>query len=697
MQSLFSPWRLIVAPYRIFGQFLLLGLTLLSASRLLLLLWQSERVEATGQFGWLLVQGIRADLILLGLVLIIPLLLLPLTVFKSLNASWQRISYLWCLGMLCLIIFIELSTPSFIAQYDVRPNRLYLEYLKYPKEVFATLWHGFRFSLLAGLSITALLIWAATFVLKPDVLKPEQKPQRPAALWLSWPLAVILVFAAVRSTADHRPANPSTFAITADALVNSLVINSPYSVLYAAYSMRHEARSSDIYGKLDYSVMLEAALDWPWLKQYQFSNAEFPTMHQQTATATRNKPLNLVIILQESMGATFVESLGGVTATPELELLKSQGIWFEQLYATGTRSVRGIEAVVAGYMPTPAQSVVKLSNSQQNFATIASILQQQGYQTQFVYGGEAHFDNMRGFFTGNGFSQMVDQNDMPDALFVGSWGASDEDVFDAAHQQLLQLQQQAKPFFTLIFTSSNHEPFEFPDGRIELHEQPKNTVNNAVKYADWAMAKFIRQAQNSEYWQNTLFLIVADHDNRVYGSTLIPVEKFQIPGLILGGAVTPAKISTLSSQIDLAPTLLSMMGVSSCHPMLGRDLTADHSSPGRALLQFDNYFALMEQEQLTILKPDQTAVLAHYDQQQKKLMLSEQAVSPAQYQKALAQVQLPSYLYRERKYPAKAQCAKDLSSVSQPAATAVKTIVNPPPINPISTNKPVVTELISGS
>jgi phosphoglycerol transferase MdoB-like AlkP superfamily enzyme len=657
-----------VVPYQIFGQFLLLALVLLSVSRLGLLLWQFDRVQLTGQFGWLLLQGVRADLILLGLLLIIPLLLLPLAVVLKCYQRWLRFSYLWCLAMLSLIIFIELSTPAFIAQYDIRPNRLYLEYLKYPKEVFATLWHGFRLPLLAGVTLTAVLIWGATRLLR----KPAQQPQRPELLWLSWPLALLLVLMAIRSTTDHRPANPSTFAITADALVNSLVINSPYSVLYAAYSMRHEARSSDIYGKLEPSVMLKAALDWPWLQGYQFNHPTYPTLHQQTATAPRTKPLNLVIILQESMGATFVESLGGVGVTPELERLKAQGIWFEQLYATGTRSVRGIEAVVAGFMPTPAQSVVKLSNSQQNFATIASILQQQGYHTQFVYGGEAHFDNMRGFFSANGFSQMVDENDMPNAQFVGSWGASDEDVFDNAHQQLLQLHQQQQPFFSLIFTSSNHEPFEFPDGKISLHEQPKNTVNNAVKYADWAMAKFIRQAQQSAYWQDTLFLIVADHDNRVYGSNLIPVEKFQIPGLILGGSVKPGVISTLSSQIDLAPTLLSMLGVSACHPLLGRDLTLDHTSLGRAFLQFDNYFALMEQDKLTILKPDHTAVLAHYDQKLKKLTLSDQPVSAAQYQKALAQVQLPSYLYRERKYPAKAQCDVVAASATTKVPTPAK-------------------------
>ncbi|WP_205006240.1 LTA synthase family protein, partial [Escherichia coli] len=114
---------------------------------------------------------------------------------------------------------------------------------------------------------------------------------------------------------------------------------------------------------------------------------------------------------------------------------------------------------------------------------------------------------------------------------------------------------------------SNHEPFEFPDGRIELNEEPKARVNNAVKYADWAMGQFFRKAKQSDYWQDTLFLIVADHDNRVYGNNLIPVEKFHIPGLILGADTKPELLTSLASQIDLAPTLLSMMGISSCHTM----------------------------------------------------------------------------------------------------------------------------------
>ncbi len=631
-----------------------IGLLTLSLSRLALVLWQYERVEPTQSFGLIMLQGIRADFILMCLLAAIPVLLSLFLAWPPFKRGWFRFTYGWSLVALISIVFLELSTPSFLLQYDIRPNRLYVEYLKYPKEVFSTLWHGFRLPLVLGIVLTAGLAFLFRRFLK--VADEELQLWSVKSHSLLWPLAVFIVFAGIRSTTQHRPANPAMFAITADAMVNSLVINSGYSVLYAVYSLKHEARSTEVYGKLPEDVMVAQTRDWPWLKAYLYTIPNHPTLHWQQAQLRRQKPLNIVIVLQESLGATFVGSLGGTPVTPHLEKLKTEGIWFNNLYATGTRSVRGIEAVVAGFMPTPAQSVVKLSNSQQGFTTLASILQQQGYQTQFVYGGEAHFDNMRSFFTGNGFSDIVDFPRIKAPQFVGSWGASDEDLFNTAHQQLMQMHAKGQPFFSLIFTSTNHEPFEFPDGQIELHEEPKSTANNAVKYADWAMGQFFVKAKASAYWQDTIFLVVADHDNRVYGSNLIPVEKFHIPGLILGGQVTPNVIEPLASQIDLAPTLLSLAGVSACHPMDGRDFIADPASPGRALIQFDNLFALMTDEDLTILRPNDTALIGHYDKTTRQLNLKSGAADELKQQKALAHVQLPSYLYRERKYSSSAKC-----------------------------------------
>ncbi len=627
--------------------FLLAGLLALSASRLALVIWQWERVSGAGLVARTFIQGIRADLILLGYLLVVPLALAPLAAFGATAKWWRTATAWWACSALMFIVFLELATPQFIMQFDVRPNRLFIEYLSYPAEVFATLWNGFRLATLSSLIATVVL---GAVLHRVFVLSSTHAVRWPAKrLLLSWPLVMLLVLFQIRSTFAHRPANPAMFALSGDALVNSLIINSPWSVLDAFYSLRKEANSSEIYGKLPREEVLAEVKAAPWLKAYQFPSSEMPTLHRQTPVRQRARPLNLVIVLEESMGATFVESLGGVPVTPELEKLKQDGWWFEQLYATGTRSVRGIEAVVAGYAPTPARSVVKLSLAQKDFYTLALGLGRQGYHTEFVYGGEAHFDNMRSFFTGNGFQNVVDRGDMR-PRFEGSWGASDEDLFDKSLERLAHLHAEGKPFFSLIFTSSNHEPFEFPDGKIALHEPTRQTVNNAVKYADYALGKFIREAKKQAYWQDTLFLIVADHDNRVYGDTLVPIKKFHIPGLIIGADMKQQRIATIASQIDLGPTLLSLMGVSSEHPMIGRDLAQDHTTPGRALLQFDNYFAWLEGSAAVVLRPGQSPLLGQYDATSGNLQFGSAAPSAGQVQRAMAHVMLPSLLYREQRY-----------------------------------------------
>ncbi|NHZ91108.1 sulfatase-like hydrolase/transferase [Massilia sp. CCM 8733] len=626
---------------------LLAGLVILSASRLALVIWQWDRVSGAAIVVSTFVQGIRADLILLGYLLLVPLALAPLSAFRPVQKWWNSGTAWWASAALTFIVFMELATPQFIMQFDVRPNRLFVEYLSYPAEVFATLWNGFRLATLLSLFGTVVLGFVLNRVFVASSARATPWPAK--RLLLSWPLVLLLVAFQIRSTTAHRPANPAMFALSGDALVNSLIINSPWSVLDAVYSLRKEANSSEIYGKFARDQVFAQVKAAPWLKTYQFTSSELPTLHRQTPVRQRARPLNLVIVLEESLGATFVESLGGVPVTPELEKLKQDGWWFDNLYATGTRSVRGIEAVVAGYPPTPARSVVKLSLAQQNFYTLALGLGKQGYHTEFVYGGEAHFDNMRSFFTGNGFQKVVDRRDMR-PRFEGSWGASDEDLFDKSLERLQQLHTQGKPFFSLIFTSSNHEPFEFPDGKIALHEPNKQTVNNAVKYADYALGKFIRAAKKEAYWKDTLFLIVADHDNRVYGDSLVPIKKFHIPGLILGADMKQQNITTIASQIDLGPTLLSLMGVTSEHPMIGRDLALDSSTPGRALLQFDNYFAWVEDGAATILRPGQPALLGQYDAAKGDLRIGTAAPTPAQVDRAMAHVMLPSLLYREQRY-----------------------------------------------
>lgn len=623
-----------------------LGLTLLSLSRLGLGIWHAERIAATG-LSWrtFFLQGFRVDIIQVSLFAAPLLFLLPFLATSWTWSAWLMVSYAWVLLSILLLVFMEASTPGFIQQYDFRPNRIFVEYLQYPREVFSTLWNGFRLPFLLGI-FGSVFITLATGKLLGFWLDAPMVWSYLKTLCVL-PFAGFLVFAGIRSTADHRAANPALFAVTKDPLVNSLIINSAWSVFHVIYNLKHEAKSSDIYGKLSPEEILKAT--GLWQGEFQLQSGE-PLKRLHQASVSRERPLNLVIILEESLGATFVESLGGRPVTPELEKLKEESWWFENLYATGTRSVRGIEAVVSGFLPTPARSVVKLSLSQSNFFSMGSLLSKHGYFTEFLYGGESHFDNMRLFFTGNGFKSVIDQNDFTNPVFKGTWGVSDEDLFNRADERIRELHQQGQPFFEFVFTSSNHSPFEFPDGRIELHDEERATENNAVKYADYALGEFFKTAKTRDYWKDTLFLIVADHDIRVRGDSYVPVEHFHIPGLILGADVKPRHIRSVASQIDLPTTLLSLMGLSAEHPMIGRDLSMEpEDAPGRAFMQYNDNFAYMEGEQLLFLRPQQAPVAAVYDPESKEVSVQGTA-DPERSRRALAFSLLPSWLYRKQLY-----------------------------------------------
>ncbi len=642
-----SLWKVCskLGPYAPFFAMFILGLLLLSTSRIGLVLWKFHRVDSTGKLLEILLQGIRVDIIQLFLMALIPVLLAPILAVPRFFSIWKKLSYIWVMLGLTLLVFLEVATPGFINEYDVRPNHIFVEYLKYPNEVFSMLWRGFKVEIFSVLFSVGIAFWVAHGYMKPWLNMQASWSNK--KVWLVWPLIFLILLIGIRSSTGHRPANPAMFSITADSMVNSLVLNSGYSVIYASYGLIKETKSSDIYGKL------------PREKIFELTGAkdiDIPTLTTLIPSHKREKPLNLVIILQESLGATFVESLGGVPVTPNLEELKEQGIWFEQLYATGTRSVRGIEAVTAGFAPTPADSTVKLSKSQKNFFTLAALLEKRGYHTEFIYGGESHFDNMRSFFTGNGFNHIVEQKDYKNPVFVSSWGVSDEDLLNKTHEQLMAHHAASKPFFTLAFSSSNHAPFEFPDGRIELYEQPKGTDNNAVKYADYAIGEFFKKAQNSPYWKDTLFLIVADHDIRVRGVSLVPVERFHIPGLILGADIKPLRYKGMASQIDLPVTMLSLMGIKAQHPMTGRDLSSvTPESLGRAMMQYNGNFGWMEEtkdgNQVVVVRPDKAPSHAVYDTKSKQLKeTSPPPNAKALEQRALANVLLPDLLYNEQRY-----------------------------------------------
>ena len=622
--------------------FVLINLLIFTLSRLGLSLWQADRVSAVNGWTELFLQGLRIDIVALCYLFGVPALF---SVLFHPSRLWTKILRVWLTAGSVFILFMEIATPAFIETYDFRPNRLFIEYLIYPKEVFNMLMEGHfnavLFSLLSTV-IAALIYWKLSAWAVKNLRTMSWKVRPFIAL-----LVIAVAFIGARSSFQHRGINPAMVAFSSDALVNSLVLNSGYSVLYAAQQFKDEEKSSEMYGKMDHDEMLRILKESRGRPQSDYISDKFPTLTKNRATY-QGKPKNIVILLQESLGAQFIGTLGGKPLSPNIDKLAEEGWLFENLYATGTRSVRGIEAVTAGFTPTPARAVVKLNNAQRNFFTIAELLAKQGYDTSFIYGGEKHFDNMASFFYGNGFQTIIDQQDYQNPKFTATWGVSDEDLFDKANETFSKLHDEGKPFFSLVFSSSNHDPFEFPDGKIELYEQPKATRNNSAKYADYAVGHFFELAKKSNYWNNTIFLVIADHDSRVAGASLMPIKHFHIPALILGGGIEPRRDNRLVSQIDMPTTLLSLAGVSGNYPMMGFDLT-QNVNPDRALMQFDQTQALMKGNYDVVIQTAGGGAKGyHYDKASENL--TEKDVPVAMKKEALAYALLGSYLYKNRLY-----------------------------------------------
>jgi phosphoglycerol transferase MdoB-like AlkP superfamily enzyme len=626
--------------------FLLIGLLILTVSRFILFFFFRNRVVETQDYGYIFPIGLRMDLIVLCYLLFLPLALIAL-VPDSFLKKIQGFLTVYFILFLTLILFMELSTLDFINEYDTRPNKLFIDYLIYPKEVVGTLLKSYLSSIFVTVIILAGFVYTLIRYRKPLFGIRNNNYKTKLALF---PLVAFFVFFGARSSlTSKRPVNASNAIFSTDHLTNSLGLNSFYTVAFALYSIKNESNTEKMYGKMNYAEAISRVKKYMDVKPNEYTDDSIPLLHIQKTNKVINRPYNIVIILEESLGAEYVGSLGGLPLTPEFDKLTNEGTLFTNLFSTGTRSVRGIEAVVTGFLPSPSESVVKLNNSQTDFYTIASLLKQKGYDTSFIYGGMANFDNMGSFFNGNGFDKIIDEDDFDPnkSVFHGTWGWSDEDVMTKANNYFKSLDN--KPFVSLVFSSSNHEPFEYPEGRITPYDKQKNTVNNAMKYADYSIGQFFKQAKKEKYYKNTIFLVIADHNTRTYGKHLVPIHKFHIPALIIGpGVPKGGKYNRLCSQIDIQPTVLSRIGMDTETPMSGRNLfDLSDSFQGRAMMQFNDINAFRVGNEVVIMQPNKKPLQFHVENDS---IFTPKKLNEVLAKDALAHVISAYYLYKERKY-----------------------------------------------
>jgi len=283
--------------------------------------------------------------------------------------------------------------------------------------------------------------------------------------------------------------------------------------------------------------------------------------------------------------------------------LSGQSLFFNNCYATGTRTVRGLEVLSLSIPPIPGQSIIRRPNNDHLFS-IGSVLKARGYITQFMYGGHSSFDNMGPYFSSNGYD-VIDRSVLDPAKihYANIWGVADEDMFDYALGQFDRNAATGKAFFAHIMTVSNHRPYTYPEGRIDISPKLQKR-EGAVKYTDYCIGSFLKQAAQKSWYKNTLFIIVADHCASAAGKTSLPVPGYHIPLFIFSpGNIEPKVISQPASQLDVVPTILGLLNKSYTSKFFGQDLL--RMPPGSDRLFISTYSGLgyLRDSQLIVQKP----------------------------------------------------------------------------------------------
>jgi phosphoglycerol transferase MdoB-like AlkP superfamily enzyme len=312
---------------------------------------------------------------------------------------------------------------------------------------------------------------------------------------------------------------------------------------------------------------------------------------------------NVVLITVESLSEDFMTEYGNEKhITPFLDSLADKSLQFTNLYAVGNRTVRGLEALTLCLPPSAAESVIKRSDNKNKFST-GNVFKEKGYSVKYMYGGDAYFDNMEDFFGGNSYDIIDKKKFVPSEItFANIWGVCDEDMYNKAIKEMNKEAQQNKPFFNHIMTVSNHRPFTYPEGKIDISGSAKSR-NGGVKYTDYALKQFFKMAEKQPWFTNTVFVILADHCASSSGKTELPLDKYRIPALVYSpGFIEPKHVTTLMSQIDVMPTLFGLLHFNYSSKFYGQNVFDPNYQP-RAFVATYQDLGMIKDNVLTIISP----------------------------------------------------------------------------------------------
>ena len=508
--------------------------------------------------------------------------------------KWQRLPLFLLMAIISFILVsVAGSEIIFWNEFSVRFNFIAVDYLIYTNEVLENIWESYNMPLI--ISVVVLLVAALLLLVRGKITASQQVSMRFVRR------TVFMLGFSLLPLSAYFLVNNHFKTISNNNYVNELGGNGIYE--FGAAFWNNEIDYHQFYRQRNDTAnfaLLRSMLQAP--------NATFSSdplsIERVIQPDSPQHHWNVVLISVESLSGDYLQYFGNrEKITPYLDSLIPKSLFFSNFYASGTRTVRGLEAITLAIPPTPGQSIVRRPNNEDLFS-LGTVFKNNGYDVRYLYGGNSFFDNMGYFFGHNGY-QVLDKGDIPKQLVhhTTAWGIDDEATFQYTLEQCDKSYQQGRPFFNHMMTVSNHRPYTYPDGRIYIPSAAQ-TAAGGVKYTDYAIHAFLRDAAKKPWFDQTVFVIVADHCSRSAGKTDLPVNRYRIPCFIYAPKlIKPTIEKRLTSQIDLAPTLLGLLNMPYTSRFFGFDIYKTPTARDRVFISTYQNLGYIRNGQLVILSP----------------------------------------------------------------------------------------------
>ncbi len=498
--------------------------------------------------GGIFLYGSRLDLAFAAYIAVLPFLLVTLSSFIK-PGKWLSQSLLVYTTVILIFITILSSTDLELFRiWGFRLDATPLMYLNTPGEMLISVGASpILFLVILNTLVNLFFCFAYRYTLHPLVLKFPAPKYYTAPAYLLATLSLIIL---MRGGFQLAPINHSSVYFSESLYANQAAINVPWNFFHSI-SKNGSDRNNP------YTFVEEPVAD-------SLVNTLYAEKSEAPKQLIKSGQPNVVLIIWESFTAKVAEDLGGIPGvTPQFKSLSGEGMLFTRVFSSGDRSDKGLVSILSGFPAQPATSIVKDPKKTRGLPNLAKTLRNAGYYTSFYYGGELEFANLKTYLLSGGFHKLVGVQDFEEEQLNSKWGAHDHVVLEKLLYDI-ETEKKREPFFRTIFTLSSHEPFEIPAEPEFPGKDVTNLFLSSLHYTDGAIGQFIKKAKTKPWYDNTLFIIIADHGHTYPGnSQVFETGKFHIPMLWFGGALTkePAAVTATMSQTDLASTLLGQLGI----------------------------------------------------------------------------------------------------------------------------------------